>query len=207
VNDFARVVATLKAANIADRGVIVSHVGFTQDATLVGKATGVELLTLDDLRQRAKGLPKIEAAPSPPETEGGQSKVISRDTAAYFVVMPFAPELDDIYHLGIREVVSSSGASCERADELSYVGGIMEKVYDSIRKADVIIAEVTQPNPNVYYEVGFAHALKKQVVLITREIKSSPFDLGGYNHIVYKNITDLRERLGATLRQLRQAKS
>lgn len=207
VNDFARVVDTLKAANIADRGVIVSHLGFTQDATIVGRATGVELLTLDDLRQRAKGLLKIEPASPSPRTEGGKSRTRVRDTAAYFVVMPFAPELDDIYHLGIREVVNSSGASCERADELSYVGGIMEKIYDSIRKADVIIAEVTQPNPNVYYEVGFAHALQKQVVLITREIKSSPFDLGGYNHIVYKNITDLRDRLGATLRQLRREKS
>jgi nucleoside 2-deoxyribosyltransferase len=203
VNDFARVAATLKAANLADRGVIVSHAGYTQDASLVGGNTGLELLTLDDLRQQVAKLTKTKPAPIAPKSERKKNEVRARDTAACFVVMPFSPELDDVYHLGIREVVSSSGGSCERADELSYVGGIMEKIYDSIRRADVIIAEVTQPNPNVYYEIGFAHALGKPVVIITRDIKSSPFDLSGYNHIVYKSIVDLRNRLDATLGQLR----
>lgn len=203
VNDFARVVGTLKGANLADRGVIVSREGFTKDASLVAGTTGIELLTLEDLRQQTGTPRKDQPARTLPETEAEQHDIRERDTAGYFVVMPFAPELDDVYHLGIREVVSSLGRSCDRADELSYVGGIMEKIYDSIRQADVIIAEVTQPNPNVFYEVGFAHALKKPVVLITRDIKSSPFDLSGFNQIVYKNIVDLRERLNLMLRQLR----
>jgi hypothetical protein len=203
VNDFARVVATLKTANLADRGVIVSHAGFTQDASLVGGTTGLELLTLEDLRQQVGRLQKAEPDRVAPKVDRIQDQVRTRDTAAYFVLMPFSPELDDIYHLGIREVISEFGGACQRADELSYVGGIIEKIYDSIRRADVIIAEVTKANPNVYYEVGFAHALRKPVVLLTRDIKSSPFDLSGYNHIVYKNIVDLRERLNSTLHQLR----
>ena len=48
----------------------------------------------------------------------------------------------------------------------------LEKVYVSIREEDAVIAEVSAPNPNVYYEIGFAHALGKPVVLVTRDIQS-----------------------------------
>jgi nucleoside 2-deoxyribosyltransferase len=116
--------------------------------------------------------------------------------------MPFAPELDDVYHLGIRDTVKNLGGACERSDEIQYTGGVLEKIYDSIRSADAVIAEVSTPNPNVYYEIGFAHALGKPVVLLTRDVANSPFDLRGYNHIVYSNIIALRAQLEAMLRQM-----
>jgi hypothetical protein len=203
VNDFARIVETLKSSVHIDRGVIVSHRGFTQDAALVAANTGIELLTLDDLRQRvperegqAPPAPQNPVQPERPSTPPGGA------VHRFFVVMPFAPELDDIYHLGIRETVRTLGGACERADEIEHTGGILEKIYDSIRAASVIIAEVSVPNPNVFYEVGFAHALGKPVVLLTRDISSSPFDLRGYNHIVYKSIVELRKSLESMLRQL-----
>jgi hypothetical protein len=202
VNDFARVMATLKQANLADRGVIISHAGFTQDATLVATSSNVDLLTLDDLRQQSQQTSRrkpLQEQPNPVPTPTNQ---IARGASQCFVLMPFEPELDDLYHLGIREAVNSLGGICQRADEFQYVGGIIEKIYDSIRGADVILAEVSKPNPNVFYEVGFAHALSKPVVLITRDIQSSPFDLRGHNHIVYKSIIDLRARLGALLKEL-----
>lgn len=198
INDFSRVVETLKQANLADRGVVVSSSGFTQDADLVAKHTSIELLTIDDLRQampdRAIPMPaKHKEEPissvevSPPEK--------AKRTPRIFIVMPFTPELDDVYHLGIREVAANLGATCERADEMQYVGGVIEKIYGSIRDADIIVAEVTAPNPNVYYEVGFAHALRKPVLLLTRDVQATPFDLRGYNHIIYSSIVDLRNRL------------
>jgi hypothetical protein len=136
------------------------------------------------------------AAEKEPEARPGKAP------RCYFVVMPFGPEMDDVYHLGIRETVQALGGACERADEIQHTGRIIEKIYDSIRGASVIIAEVSVPNPNVYYEIGFAHALGKPVVLLTREIATSPFDLRGYNHIVYKSILELRGSLGSVLRQL-----
>jgi len=202
VNDFARVVATLKQANLADRGVIISHAGFTQDATLVATASCVDLLTLDDLRQQSARLSKQNPPQPLPEPATPITTPKAKEAYQCFVLMPFEPELDDVYHLGIREAVNSLGGVCQRADEIQYVGGIIEKIYDLIRSADVIVAEVTRPNPNVFYEVGFAHALSKPVVLITRDIQTSPFDLRGHNHIIYKSIVDLRGQLSAMLTQL-----
>jgi nucleoside 2-deoxyribosyltransferase len=80
-------------------------------------------------------------------------------------------------------------------DEIEFVGGILDKIYNSIVNSKIIIAEVSSLNPNVYYELGYAHALNKPVILITKDISSAPFDLRNYNHIVYKNIVDLREKL------------
>jgi Restriction endonuclease len=201
VNDFARVVATLKSSGHIDRGVIVSHRGFTQDASLVAANTGVELLTLDDLRQRASNTAKRTPGPRERELEAPSTRSAG-SVRRFFVVMPFAPDLDDVYHFGIRETIHTLGGACERADEIQHTGGILEKIYDSIRDASIIIAEVSFPNPNVFYEIGFAHALGKPVVLLTRDISNSPFDLRGYNHIVYKSIVELRKGLDAMLRQL-----
>ena len=201
VNDFARVVATLKTSNHVDRGVIVSHRGFTQDATLVSENTGIELLTLDDLRQRVPE-PKSQQRAIPRRREKESGSRPTPKIQRFFVVMPFAPEMEDIYHLGIRETVQTVGGACERADEIQHTGGILQKIYDSIRGASIIIAEVSLPNPNVFYEIGYAHALGKPVVLLTRDIASSPFDLRGYNHIVYKSIVQLRSSLESMLRQL-----
>jgi hypothetical protein len=201
VNDFARVVATLKSSKHVDRGVIVSHRGFTQDATLVAENTGIELLTLDDLRQRVPE-PTRRPRPTPQKREKEPQSPPPTTVQRFFVVMPFAPEMDDIYHLGIRETVQIVGGACERADEIQHTGGILQKIYDSIRGASIVIAEVSLPNPNVFYEIGFAHALGKPVVLLTRDIASSPFDLRGYNHIVYRSIVELRSSLESMLRQL-----
>lgn len=201
VNEFARVVATLKSSGDIDRGVIVSHRGFTQDATLVAATTAIELLTLDDLRQRVPD--KKRLSPSVPMREPeGVSPPATEQVRRFFVVMPFTPELDDVYHFGIRETVQALGGTCERADEIQHTGGILEKIYDSIRCASIVVAEVSVPNPNVFYEIGFAHALGKPVVLLTRDISGSPFDLRGYNHIVYRSIIELRKSLDSMLRQL-----
>lgn len=201
INDFARVVATLKAADLVDRGVLVSHRGFTQDATLVAKIAGIELLTLDDLRQRIS-VSQRRVLTQPKEPEESPPSELKGTGPRVFVAMPFAPELDDVYHLGIRETVQHAGGACERADEIQHTGGILEKIYASIRGATVVIAEVSYPNPNVFYEVGFAHALAKPVVLLTRDVSSSPFDLRGYNHIVYKSIVDLRRSLASMLSEI-----
>jgi hypothetical protein len=200
VNDFSRIVGTLKASGLVDRGAIVAYRGFTQDASLVAQNTGIDLLTLDDLKQRVPG-PAPELPP-PRKRRTRSTTAGSKELHHFFIVMPFTPDLEDVYHLGIRDTVRNLGGACERADEIQYTGGILEKVYDSIRSADAVIAEVSDPNPNVYYEVGFAHALGKPVVLLTRDVTSSPFDLRGYNHIIYSSIVELRKLLEAMLRPL-----
>jgi len=113
-----------------------------------------------------------------------------------FVLMPFAAEFDDIYKLGINAACKEAGTHCERVDEQIYDSTVLEQVYNQIWKADIIVADMTRQNPNVFYEVGYAHALNKPVILLTQEAEDIPFDLKHYPHIVYKGrIGDLKDGL------------
>ena len=96
--------------------------------------------------------------------------------------MPFSGEFDDVYQLGIKEVCKSAGAYCERVDEQIFHESILERVYNQIAKADFIIADMTGRNANVFYEVGYAHALGKRTILLTRGAEDIPFDLKHFPH-------------------------
>ncbi len=205
VSDFGRVVSTLKESGVIDKGVIVASSGFTQDAYLVAEKTNLELLTIDDLRQAVteQGISLPVVAPGKPSKPAARKSLKTRkEGKQIFVLMPFSSGLEDVYHLGIREVVAKLGASCERADEIEYVGGVVEKIYDSIKNADLVVAEITTPNPNVYYELGYAHALGIPVILLTQNAQATPFDLRGYRHIIYSSILDIRDKLDRLMRTL-----
>lgn len=113
-----------------------------------------------------------------------------------FVLMPFSEDFDDVYSLGIRESCAQAGAFCERVDEQIFQGTILERIYNQIAKADFIVADMTGRNPNVFYEVGYAHALGKPTILLTQNVEDIPFDLRHFPHIIYqRKITALIEEL------------
>jgi hypothetical protein len=114
-----------------------------------------------------------------------------------FVLMPFDSAFDDIYKLGIKEAVSQFDEMvAERVDEQMYREGILERIYRQIEIADIVIADMTGQNPNVFYEVGYAHAKGKLCILLTSDAADIPFDLKHRRHIVYnKSITTLRREL------------
>jgi hypothetical protein len=118
-----------------------------------------------------------------------------------FVLMPFSNEFADIYEVGIKQACKDAGAYCERVDEQTFDESILERVYNQISKADVIVAEMTGRNPNVFYETGYAHALNKRVILLTQDADDIPFDLKHYSHIVYEGkISTLKSQLEAKVR-------
>jgi nucleoside 2-deoxyribosyltransferase len=82
-----------------------------------------------------------------------------------FVVMPFAKEFFDEYELAIKPACLQAGADCTRVDEQLFMENILDRIYGQIAKCDVIVAEMTGRNPNVFYEVGYAHGLGKAVIL------------------------------------------
>src|SRR5215471_9073888 len=102
-----------------------------------------------------------------------------------FVLMPFDEKFDDIYRFGIKGGAEDAGAYAERVDEQIFVEGMLDRIFNQINKADVIVADMTGKNPNVFYEVGYAHALNKVVLLITQSAEDIPFDLKHRQHIVY----------------------
>lgn len=113
-----------------------------------------------------------------------------------FVLMPFAPEFDDIYRYGIKEACEKAGTYAERVDEQFYHERILDRIYNQIAKADIIIADMTGRNPNVFYEAGYAHALGKPTILLTQNSDDIPFDLKHHHHIVYGGrIGDLASQL------------
>jgi hypothetical protein len=116
--------------------------------------------------------------------------------------MPFDAAFNDVYQLGIKQVCESLGAYCERVDEQVFDGRILDRIYNQIAKADIVVADMTGRNPNVFYEVGYAHGLdKKRMIMLTQRSEDIPFDLKDYPHIIYeRQITKLREELDKKLR-------
>lgn len=113
-----------------------------------------------------------------------------------FVLMPFDPSFNDVYRLGIQAACKAAGAYCERVDEQVYDGSILSRIYNQISKADIIVADMTGKNPNVFYETGYAHALGRKTILLTKNAEDIPFDLKHYVHIVYQGkISDLKDQL------------
>ncbi len=113
-----------------------------------------------------------------------------------FVLMPFEPSFKDIYEFGIKGAAAEVDAYAERVDEQIFTEGILERAFNQINKADVVVADMTGRNPNVFYEVGYAHALGKIVLLLTQSVADIPFDLQHHQHTVYEgSIETLRNVL------------
>lgn len=113
-----------------------------------------------------------------------------------FVLMPFAQSYDDVYELAIRAACDAAGAYAERVDKQIFDGSILERLYNQIAKADLLVADLSERNANVFYEVGYAHALGKTTILVTRDAADIPFDLQHYPHVVYGNsLAALRDEL------------
>ncbi|MHC4478370.1 MAG: hypothetical protein ACYTEL_22250 [Planctomycetota bacterium] len=118
-----------------------------------------------------------------------------------FILMPFEKKFDDVYKLGIKQACDNAGAYAERVDDQIFQESILQRVYNQIAKADIIIADMTGRNPNVFYETGYAHALGKHVILLTQKADDIPFDLKHYPHIVYGGqITELIPKLQKRVR-------
>ena len=89
--------------------------------------------------------------------------------------MQFGSPFDAMYSEVIKPVCESVGLTVERADEWHRPGVIMNDVVEALTTAEVVIAEITPANPNVYYEVGYAHAAGVPTVLLLRSARTRNF--------------------------------
>lgn len=105
-----------------------------------------------------------------------------------FVIMPFSEDYDEIYDTIKEAVEVDSGLICERADDLTGGGHILEDILEGLGSSEVIIADLTGRNPNVFYELGIAHMVKDvaKIIMLTQDPDSIPFDLRIYRSIVYE---------------------
>lgn len=121
-----------------------------------------------------------------------------------FVLMPFAPEFQDIWDQVIRPAGAAVGYSCTRADDPSRPGAVMKDVVEGLLFADVIVADLSKLNANVLYELGVAHSIgTKTVMICDRSVKRLPFDLSGYRTLLYgrtkEGLRELRKQLEVVL--------
>ena len=116
-----------------------------------------------------------------------------------FVLMPFKAKMEKVYTNHIKKIGDELGLVVRRADDIYTPRPFMEKVWDGICAAQLILADCTQKNANVFYEIGMAHTLGKKVVLITRSEKDIPSDIKHYDYIPYvydpEGVDQLMEKL------------
>ncbi|MFI9410542.1 hypothetical protein [Nocardia gamkensis] len=103
-----------------------------------------------------------------------------------FVISPFGDPYDSYFDEIFGPALKKSGMVAKRGDSIFRAGNVIRQIWDLIEESSVILADVSEPNANVYYELGLAHALGKPCVLITRDTSSIPFDLRNQRHLEYR---------------------
>lgn len=133
-----------------------------------------------------------------------------------FVIMQFSEPFATFYEKVIKPAAAEAGAEAYNVSELRFPRPILDDIARSLRDDSAfVIAEITPQNQNVYYELGFSHALGKQTILIAKKGADLPFDLRVYRCIFYEDtdqgMTAAREELTvyikAVLREIRGARS
>jgi CheY-like chemotaxis protein len=127
-----------------------------------------------------------------------------------FVIMPFAKtqscdetEWTEIYKNMIKPAIEDSGYSytCARSEAL--LGNVIENILDELNRADVVIADLTDRNPNVYYELGVRHALRDATILISQRLDDIPFDLRSHAIQTYNwKTSDGRKEFKKKMREI-----
>jgi len=109
----------------------------------------------------------------------------NRPTA--FTAIPFGLEdLQIVYEDFIKQTIESKcGLDCIRGDDMFGSNVIMEDIQDAISTSQIIIADLTGANANVFYEIGMAHAMEKPVLLLTQSTEYVPFDLRHRRLLIY----------------------
>ncbi len=132
------------------------------------------------------------------QSHGIDVKRIERRADLIFVLTPFHDQLRDEFE-AIVQVGQELGFTVSRGDEKATPGDIFPQLLRLIVQARVIIANISGRNPNVFYELGIAHALDKPVVLISQSSVDIPFDVRAKQIVFYSSNDDLREKLATTL--------
>ena len=115
------------------------------------------------------------------------------------VMMPFSAEFTPIYDV-IKAVCEEVGCPALRVDEIYGPTKIINDVFSAIAQSRLVICDLTGKNPNVLYEAGLAHALGRDVILLTQNKEDVPFDLRQIRFISYVRNNEGFESLRSELK-------
>ncbi len=124
-----------------------------------------------------------------------------------FMIMPFGSKLDVFFKENIRDYLKGEmNIDIYRADDFNDNDIIVDTIYREIEKAEFIICEVSNCNKNVFFEIGYAKALNKELIfLLQRGIEHKFFDVAHIRRIDYDvdSAIELQERLKDTIETIR----
>ena len=112
---------------------------------------------------------------------------VTKEIPKAFVVMQFSSPYNELYHEVIKSVCKKYKLDVIRADETYGPGIILTDIIKQLNESRLIIADISNPNPNVFYEVGYAHALNKPTILIAETDTKLPFDVSPFRTLFYEN--------------------
>lgn len=122
----------------------------------------------------------------------------SQDENLVSIMMPFGAEFNSVYAV-LQQSIGAVGMESARADDIWEHHTIIQDIVNIIARAKVVICDCSGKNPNVFYEAGVAHAIGKEVILITQSEYDIPFDLRHIRYIKYLPNTEGLGELAASL--------
>lgn len=119
--------------------------------------------------------------------------IISRDV---FVIMSFAEseKWNDVYD-SYKTVCDEFKFNCIKVNESTVLNRIIPEIFSGIERAAFVIADVSEPKPNVFYELGYAQGLKKDIIVTAEEGTELPFDLADVPTLFWEGQKQLKDKL------------
>lgn len=114
-----------------------------------------------------------------------------------FIMMSISatdPTLEDSLN-AIKRGAAQHGIEAVRVDEIEHSKKITDVILEKLRESRFLVCDISTERPNVYYELGFAHGIGKEVILVAREGTTLHFDIKDYNVIFYRSYSDLESRV------------
>jgi hypothetical protein len=163
--------------------------------------------TIQDMVEATIGVLRTNPAKQRAKSQGYVKEAIS--TGYAFVAMPIDPEDPanvDVLD-AIKEAAQRCGVQAERVDDVPSNDRITDRILESLRRAEFVIADLSDARPNVYYEAGYAHALGKTPIFIARAGTRLEFDLKDFPVIFFKGLKQLKDELEKRLRALAEMRA
>lgn len=134
---------------------------------------------------------------------------VAQKPGEVFVVMQFSEPYQQLYEEVIKPVSERFGLKAYHVGEKFGPGMILQDIAQGIIDATIVVAEITPTNQNVFYELGYAHALRKPTIMLAEKGKQLPFDISGYRVLFYENTIagkrlveeNFKKHLGAIFRE------
>lgn len=203
---FARVLALLSPGQLRDVIANTKFVGITRDEGLIARKLKEvwqrdgnleftsEIIGKIRESQRKYGAIPHEISTLIGEVENAVVRLQFSSTSSalpyVFVLLPFRDEFFTVFDEAIKPVFETLGCKVAHADDPKLTGKvdhrIIEFVVTQISNASILIADTTGHNPNVFYELGYAHAKGKTVIILTQDDVTPPFNIRDWLHIHYK---------------------